>query len=245
MGLSLAVGLLADETRAGQDGDVEFLHEQLDRLNDVLKRVGLPPHREPADIAVVETFSADLIGYGGLHMVRRLAAHWALKGALPPPVPYSTEEDSMVSAYYQKNRSYAEKPSRGLLARLFGTKLARPEKPAFRHLMFHSDSEGYYVPLPFEDVIFEHEQHDDGLGGMVGSSHGLLGECLELASLISLPADFDPEGHDIEAATNGLGDYECADGLVWKSYPTEAYCLGQLILGCRASIKNKAVLTFC
>jgi hypothetical protein len=246
MGLTIAVGLLADEINAGEDGDTEFLQENLERLNSVLKRAGLSPHHEPIEIAQNETFSADLIGYNGLHMVRRLAAYRTLADVLPTPIPYSSEEDPEASTYYKLHKSYCAKPPNGFLAKLFGARPSKPVRPPFRHLMFHSDAEGFYVPQAFEDVIFAHDNPNDGLGGMVGSSYGLLEECLQLAAGISLPANFDPEAHDLEDAINGRGGaYQGANGQTWGLYPVEAYCLGQLILGCQASIKNKAVLAFC
>ena len=50
------------------------------------------------------------------------------------------------------------------------------------HLLCHSDSEGYYIPVDFQDVIF-----DDTLpGGMLGSSQRLREELIEVAPKLGI-----------------------------------------------------------
>ena len=55
----------------------------MERLNGFLTSRGLPQHVEPQDC---EVWSGEMIGYSGLHDLRRLAAHWDSGERLPPIV---------------------------------------------------------------------------------------------------------------------------------------------------------------
>ncbi|MDQ0370829.1 hypothetical protein [Catenuloplanes indicus] len=70
------------------------------------------------------------------------------------------------------------------------------------HLLCHSDSAGYYVPVDFPEPLFLDDHPGLAGGGMVGSSHGLRAELRRCAPALgitlavdgSLPAD---EAHRI------------------------------------------------
>ena len=75
---------------------------------------------------------------------------------------------------------------------------------------------------------------------MVGSAHKLLDECRELAALIGLPDNMDPESEDLwEAAEAGA-----QPGPPWKAYGVEAFSLARLIRGCERALQLGAVLQF-
>jgi hypothetical protein len=117
-----------------------------------------------------------------LHTVRRLAAHLAETGTLPGPLaqPHKGAEDPLLTKAYAK----------------FTGEPAGP----FDHLIYHSDCEGYYVPVDFAQVIA-----DDSLpGGYLGSSVRLLAETRRIASALGLPEDLDADSEEVLGAYRPL-----------------------------------------
>ncbi len=85
MGLSIVVGVL---TQQKADLDPEEFREFasiFENLNTVLLQNGRSLHNEPLNLVEEYHFEADMMGYGGLHYIRRLASHLAINGKLPPP----------------------------------------------------------------------------------------------------------------------------------------------------------------
>jgi hypothetical protein len=68
------------------------------------------------------------------------------------------------------------------------------------HLLCHSDTAGYYVPVAFEDPLFLPEDSGVAGGAMVGSSQGLLGELRWIAPDIGVRLEADGSLGDAEAA---------------------------------------------
>jgi hypothetical protein len=211
-----------------------------DLLNEVLRSGGLPAHDEPLNYPQDELFEAQMWGYSGLHTVRRLAAFHALENRLPsqPGKLVEASKDAVLEQLYQAHNAYFQRrPRRGLFALL----ATRPRKPKFQHLLWHSDCEGFYVPQDFEDVLLDDAQPQRaGLGGMVGSSVRLLAECRELADLIGLPSDIDPEAEELWEAA----DTPVEGGPKWQTFGLESFCLARLIRGCELSLQHKAALVF-
>ena len=236
MGLDIGVGWLA---RAARDSDdLEAFNKTFELLNEVLAEAGMPPHREPFDISDDQVFSAQMWGYGGLHAIRRLAAFHACEGRLPPPGRLeSYSQDPMIERLYQI-QFRDSKNQKNFLRRWLS---AKGTPPKFLHLLWHSDCEGFYIPIDFERVILDKaDPQRAGIGGMVGSSPRLLKECLELSELISLPPGIDPEAEELWVNA----DSSPAEGELWQIYGVEAFGLARLIRGCELSIKNQAVLAF-
>src|SRR4051794_3262848 len=71
------------------------------------------------------------------------------------------------------------------------------------HLLCHSDTAGYYVPVPLDDPLFLANEAGVAGGGMVGSSQGLLGELRRIAPAIGVRLDGAGELSDAEAARLG------------------------------------------
>jgi hypothetical protein len=69
------------------------------------------------------------------------------------------------------------------------------------HLICHSDAEGFYVPVEFDEVLFsEAEDEDEALtGGMLGSSYRLRDELVQVAPALGI-ALADGQLSDEEAA---------------------------------------------
>jgi hypothetical protein len=239
MGLTVAVGLYAQNLAEDQE-QAEFLDEPFDALNEVLTEQGMPVHEEPKSMPHDQYFEAQMWGYGGLHALRRLAAFWALQGALPPPgASYESYTDDPTSVQFgQLHEHYLLNRDKRKILGLFG---GPPPRPKFQHLVLHSDAEGFYLPMAFDEVIVDFAQPQrPGLGMMIGSSAALLKECNELAVALGLPDDVDPESDDFLDLMYSPN----MEGPVWQAYPVEAHSILNLMAACRASLQTGAVIQF-
>ena len=224
MGLALCVGV-PSEIRESDAEYVAYFEEQIEAINGVLESFGLAPHGEPFDIEDERTFECEMIGYSGLHYLRRLAAHLALGKELPPPGDDGAASDPVLSDYYK----------------IFDASFARGQATGmpFQHLIVHGDAEGYYLPVEFDDVIIPDASLEIA-GGMLGSSHALLRECRELAQALELPEDLSLEDEALFQAVENQGEGEAK----WERYGIESYtCLG-LIKACEASVDTGAAIVF-
>ncbi|MDB5706751.1 MAG: hypothetical protein JWN66_3867 [Sphingomonas bacterium] len=241
MGLTLGVGWLARAAREDDLEDFAFFRQPYDALNMILAEAGLPPHDEPLDIPEDHLFEAQMWGYGGLHAIRRLAAYWAIERRLPPPGARYEDfsKDPMTERLNQMLLQWDDgRQKKGVFSRIFQS---RNEKPAFQHLLWHSDAEGFYLPRPFDDVLFDTAAvQRDGVGGMIGSAVKLREECLILAEAIALPLDLDIESDElVEAAEN-----PASSGKPWQIYGIEAFGLARLISATEQALLLNAALIF-
>src|SRR5688500_11735531 len=114
MELTICVGI-PPEVRESDPEYVEYFGRQMDAVNDVLESVGLPGHAEPFDIEDERTFECEMYGFSGLHYLRRLAAHLALKGELPAPGDETAASDSVLEDYYKIfDASFAQGKAAGM-----------------------------------------------------------------------------------------------------------------------------------
>ncbi len=185
-------------------------------LSQALVEAGLPAHKEPHSPEDDGIFSCQMWGYSGLHYLRRLAAYIGLDKKVPGPGGDNPAGDPVLEEYYD------------YLA------------PGFEHLVMHSDSEGFYVPQDFEDVIYPREELGVG-GGIIGSSVRLLSECKRLAAWLELPLDLDHESDEVWEA----GESPESDGPRWKQYGKESFACIRLIRAAEASIESGAAIVFC
>jgi len=239
VGLRIGVGWLARTAEEGDLEELELLREPFDALNAVLAEAGMAPHDEPIEIDDAQILEYQMWGYGGLHAIRRLAAHREIEGRLPPPGRYEDYAgDPIIAKLTQAHLDWLNGARPGLLSRLFGGG-SRP--PRFGHLLFHSDCEGFYLPRDFDPVVFDGgNPQREGLGGMIGSAPRLLDECVELAEAIGLPLDLDPE----DAVLWEHAETPATVGETWQTYGVEAFGLARLIAVCRASIASGSVVSF-
>lgn len=239
MGLDVVVGWLTQSRQELSDEEFQPIFEPFLALNEVLAEAGQPPHHEPLEIADGDVFKARMWGYNGLHMVRRLAAHWAIEGALPPPVPYADIDQIPLldQLYAQHNACIAATERRGLFSRFVKPRTA----PPFAHLLLHSDYEGFYLPRRTEEVIFDlSEPQREGVGCMVGSAPILWEECHLLASLIDLPEGLTTQDEQLWE----FADNPALEGPLWQQYGVEAYCLTVLMRAAEASARSGAAVEF-
>lgn len=239
MGLSVSVGHLADlayyekedakglslraklifalQAMFGGGTDAASFRRELRRLNSALHAAGLPYHAEPE--STEDGFSADLPGYSGLHYLRRIAAYQALGRGLPTPGNEDNLSEPTVEEYYDRASGDATL--------------------GYRHLMMHSDTEGYYLPLDFAHVLVPSPKFRVA-GGMVGSVPHLRAECLELAKALGLPADISIEA---PAFSRALEDQGQGEG--WRRYGRESYTCAVLLGACDASLRTGGAIVFC
>ena len=224
MGLALCVGV-PSEIRESDAEYVAYFEQQVEAINGVLESFGLPPHREPFDVEDERTFECEMIGYSGLHYLRRVAAHLALGRDLPPPGDDGAATDPVLSDYYK----------------IFDASFARGQATGmpFQHLIVHGDAEGYYLPVEFEDVILPDASLEIA-GGMLGSSHALLRECRELAQALGLPEDLSLETDALFEAAENQGEGEAK----WERYGVESYTCLALMKACEASVETGAAVVF-
>jgi hypothetical protein len=224
VGLSICVGLPA-EVREGDPEYLEYFDGQVEAVNGVLDAFGLPEYREPFDIEDGRTFECEVYGDSGLHCLRRLAAHLALRGELPPPGDEDAADDPVLADY---NKIFEAAFAQGQAA----------EMP-FQHLIVHSDAEGYYVPVEFDAVIIL-DASQEIAGNIIGSSHALLRECGELARALGLPEGLSAEDEALWEAAENQGEGEAQ----WERYGVESLTCVQLTRACEASVETGAAVVF-
>ncbi|HEX7955760.1 MAG TPA: hypothetical protein VF508_02400 [Pyrinomonadaceae bacterium] len=224
VGLTICVGL-PKEVQEEDPDYLEYFDGQVEAINGVLDSFGLPEYQEPFDIEDERTYECEMYGYAGLHYLRRLAAHLALRGELPPPGDEDAEKDPVLADYYKIfDAAFAQ----GKAAEL-----------PFQHLIVHSDAEGYYLPVEFEAVIIPDASLEIA-GGMIGSAHALLRECRELARALELPEDLAADDEALWEAPETQGEGEAK----WQRYGVESFTCLRLIRACEASVETGAAVVF-
>jgi hypothetical protein len=218
MGLNMVVGVLVEPEAEGEDEYVDDVRGHFALIRELLQGAGAGPWAEPR-LNERDVLEAEMWGYSGLHTVRRVAVHLAETGALPGPL---VEADKAADDPLLR-KAYAE----------------LPRKPAgpFDHLIHHSDCEGYYVPVEFEQVIV----NEDLLGGYLGSSVRLLAETSRIAAALGLPEDLDPDSEEVLRACEGQAS---ATGS-WQRYAIESYGCMRLRHAAQYSIQTGAAIAFC
>jgi hypothetical protein len=225
MGLAICVGI-PSEIRDSDPEYLDYFERQMEAVNGVLESFGLPEHREPFDIEDERTFECEMLGYTGLHFLRRLAAHLVLKGELPPPGEDEGDaSDPVLNDYYRIfDAAFAQGHAAGM---------------PFQHLIVHGDAEGYYLPVEFEEVLIPDASLEIA-GGMLGSSQVLLRECRELARALELPEDIAADDERLWAAAENQGEGETK----WERYGVESYTCVNLMRACEASVETGAAVVF-
>jgi hypothetical protein len=230
MGLSLEVGIYAS---LGDDAEGrEFYDGQFAAVNAALRAAGLPEHHEPRMLEASKLWSCDLLGYSGLHYLRRIAAHLDSSGTLPPPGSPDAHTDPVSERFYQLSAQ-----STGFFARFFRRRSGFGR--AYDHLLLHSDAEGYYVPIPFGPVLVADDRTI--AGGMVGSSHRLMEECRRLAEALGMPPGLDAEGDELWDAAEHQGKGRER----WQRYGVESFTCARLLRAAERSIAARAAIVFC
>lgn len=222
MGLNVMVGYPFD---LDDEVDRRSAIAMCDLVRATLAGAGLPDWPEPV---LGRQTDADM-GYSDLHYLRRVAAHILLEEGLPQPGDRDSADDPALSAVYNQG------PRQAIYHAEEGWETVGVcSGVCFDHLIFHSDTDGYYVPVDFHPVIIDERV----TGACLGSSHRLLDECLRLATALGLPSDPDPD--ELGAAYDGAID----NPVGWQRYGVESLTCWILINAAHDSINTGAPIVF-
>ena len=212
MGLAISVGALADLQDEDPEG-AQWLQDAIGEANVLLQQAGLPQHIEPASLPDLDSRAMlDSFPYSFLHYLRRAYAHAALDGqwrATPLPEGEEPADDPVLDEAQDTFDS---------------------------HLICHSDCEGFYFPIVFDEVIFADDEHAL-LGGMLGSSYKLREELVTVAPALGIFLLGDVLGDDEAERINAR--IEAEEGL-----DRELSAWMAAYEACRLSIEHKTAIVF-
>lgn len=160
MGLAVEVGMLADLLQNDPEG-AEWFEENLAEVNKALLAAGHSSHSEPRSLPELQR-RCPVKGYpySYLHYLRRVAAKRLEDPTyVATPLPAGEEpDDPAIDREMNFMRS---------------------------HLICHSDNEGFYVPIPFLEIVFSDNPEAPG-GGIIGSSDALFRELVSIAPALGI-----------------------------------------------------------
>jgi hypothetical protein len=251
MGLSLSVGIIS-ELLDSNPSEANELRREFVQLNKVLVGTGLAPHVEPETLEKSAQFHRDMLGYHGLHYVRRIGLYLAFEEECPGPGPkygtdFGDEYDLMDKSYFRKfqnpeykfwmvnkNNTFLDK-----IKSLFNSRKIDERHMSFMHLIVHGDANGIYVPQVFQAVrAFDSELPI--LGAIIGSTYMLRKDCKIIAKAIGIPDACKFNDDDFDNVVDSQGSIEAG----WNGYSIEAHGCLCLIEACEASIRTGAALVF-
>ncbi|MFZ6873800.1 hypothetical protein ACO0LF_17230 [Undibacterium sp. Di27W] len=214
MGLGISVGVLSGRDNHDADRD-EGLDPGWAAINEVLNAAGLPAHVEPRSLPQLDSRSElDGFPYSYIHYLRRAYAHRRADPAwLATSLPKGEDpsQDEVLQAEYDYMSS---------------------------HLICHSDAEGYYVPVDFEEVLFADNENTGLPGGMLGSSYRLMEELVLVAPALG-----------IQLSNGQLSDTEaariCAEAMQETTCYRELESWILLFECARLSLAHKTAIVFC
>jgi hypothetical protein len=151
------------------------LTQEFERINSVLRDNGLNEHHEP-EVIPEEGYCARELGlpYSWLHRLRRSVAY---SRTSRPFAPLAVGADASKDEVLDEEQ--------------FGTMES--------HVICHSDSQGYYVPIAFDVPLFDSRV----VGGMLGSCQGCVSELLMVAPLLQINVREGGSVHPREVAAAG------------------------------------------
>jgi hypothetical protein len=233
MGLGITVGVL--KAFEGQEQVIADMRRTFAWANGGLRSAGLPEHVEPEDLAHDDCLSFGMVGYRGLHHLRRFAAFlWDGKKPTPLRGRGTAAEDDPVLRTYRATCDWQV----GLKEPAF-FRSPPGHGPGSDHLVFHGEARGLYLPVRFDQVLLM-----PTLGGTltdsVGSSFALKRECRLLAMALDLPDHLDPEHEELHKVAEEPED----SGPMWRRFGLEALTCVQLLAAARRSIETRAAVVF-
>ncbi|MBU2708707.1 hypothetical protein KCM76_22130 [Zooshikella marina] len=210
MGLFVSVGLYSDLLQNDAEG-AGLLKRGFEDLNAVLRKNGIEQHIEPEATFYLNNRSAcKSFSYSYLHYLRRFYAN-IIETPDWRPMPVSDGVDPATDTVLEEQMM------------MFSS-----------HLLCHSDCEGFYLPIKFNDILVG----DKVPGGLLGSSYMLFKELIEIAPKLG-----------IELENGELSDQEAQRiNLINESNSSfyREYCVWiALYEAARLSIKHKSAISFC
>jgi hypothetical protein len=168
MGLYVAVGYL-DEMKACDSEGYEWAQKEFEQLYRYLKTEGYSDWREPEQLPALGLRShVSSFPYHTIHYLRRVYALWSRLDDKSDP--QSTIVPMTESETIDDYDMLIEDETSILMS----------------HLLCHSDTSGWYVPIDFSSPLFAPESFKIHGGGMVGSSHALLRELCRIAPALGI-----------------------------------------------------------
>ncbi|WP_028582174.1 hypothetical protein [Desulfogranum japonicum] len=212
MGLAIVVGMYSDLLKEDPEG-AEWLGKTFNTLNDVLKKNGIETFNEPKELHELRSRSwCDSFPYSFIHYLRRFYAY-VISTPDWVPAPVKEDEDPASDPVVEEETLMFES-----------------------HLLCHSDCEGFYLPIRFDEVIFDENKRIPG--GMLGSSYKLLEELVQVAPRLNIKLTNSKLSDEEAERINKLASSE-------DEYYRE-YCVWiALYEAARLSIENKTVISFC
>lgn len=162
MGLAVSIGVLAGD-EPDPEG-VEWHREEFREVNRLLAARGLPMHQEPESLPDIPHRGQLLsFPYSWLHYLRRALAfaRQAPDEFCPAPDGWNPSEDERLDDELSIHMD--------------------------SHLICHSDTEGFYVPIDFPEPLYDDEEGKIPGGGILGSSQHALQEIIQVAPLLGIP----------------------------------------------------------
>jgi hypothetical protein len=191
MGLSIQVGLLSALLFDDEQDAADDLRNQFEACNRLLTRHHLPSHQEPESLGLLRG-RADLdgFGYSSLHHLRLAYAHRLL------------------------NPNWTVTQSNRELRASLDPVLNAADKKKTSHLLWHSDAEGFYLPVNFKPLLI-----DKSVAGLVlCSTQRLIEELTFVAPAIGVRLQDGVLSDDEAAAINKRVDDETGphiEQMVW------------------------------
>jgi len=214
MGLAITSGILADFAKNEPEG-YEAYKVIFENINTILTENGVAPYKEP-DALEGKTLSTGGFPYSFLHHLRRFAAHvWEHKDNENwdwVPTPFSPEEEPEGDAILEDHYSYLSS-----------------------HLLTHSDSQGFYIPVELPEVLYDTDKAPVP-GAMIGSSYDLLKELKSLTKHLGINLNED----DIISNLPELNEKIKNEGDFW----IETLVCATLLDAAKFSINNKTAIVF-
>jgi hypothetical protein len=201
--------MLAELKTSDAEGAAWF-REELAKVNRVLEANGAPGFTEPEMLAVKPRLNAaDSYPYGFLHYLRR--------------------------AYALQREGFPLTPAGDRLSKADENVIEDAGSLFDSHLLMHSDAEGFYVPVDFDEPIFS----GDVPGAMLGSSPRLLRELVKVASFLSI--ELTATGELTDAARQKLLDAAASEN---TPYYREYVVWHSLYEAARISIAHQTMIVF-
>lgn len=244
MSLSVEVGYLADMVANDAEG-VEFAATDFQHIDKALAEKGFDPFNEPTDC---EVWSADMLGYAGLHALRELAAMiWKGQGIARDVLLDGSQKqgaDDLTKEFFEHLSGRGNFTLVGKAFRqIFKTK-EKPKLPPYVHLIVHSDCDGFYVPVPFETpLVPKRVTQDNEHLWPLGSVMRLEAELNQLARHLEIPANLRHADPQLLALIDAPDRTKIA--APWSAQPIATHALLVLREACDRSLRTGAAIHFC
>ncbi|MCK7611494.1 hypothetical protein [Roseibium sediminicola] len=236
MGMGVVVGVLADLLENDEEG-ADWVRRDFEAVNMALKMSGNQAHREPEKCDV---WYADAFGYNELQALREVAG-LVWKGVAIP-------RDKLITGYEETPAADALFDAASVLLGTNG-QAVDPESAEklraipFLHLMMHSDSEGFYVPVDFSFPIVPAEIDEETASiWPLGSVRRLRCEIDQLIECLEIPESMDWQSDALEELLES--DTAPRDGALWESQPIAAHAALVLREACENASALGAAISY-